>query len=518
MPGNKPKNIVEQLFEQRSGVNKEMLVKTNPAGEIAEVLGDNKLFSHIRLNPGISLTETFPFLDAFFPATEPKSVNLPHVNWQKLYIDVQFLSEKNLETWILFTDVTQVVKEVEESIQQDNSFALSHKAKTKYSSFDNPFGNMHLFDIVSFLKTKEDKFIPLGGIPLWLAHHFPQLTLAISTGTLLETFPYLEVFFPEAESFWETEEETLLGSGMWIESPVGDTELHISAFATNKNGNHYLLIRLLNHDDIPVSQQTIQKAREHQLLYEKLEKTEKKLKQLLYYKDKFVSIVSHDLRSPMASVVSIAEMLLTDEQLLSTMSDFNREMLQSMKEELLRLLEYNDRLYHWSNLELGNFKLEPEKIFVKKLIDNVSQTARLRLMAKNIQYEALVPEDFEIEIDVSLFMQALNNLIGNAIKFTPENGHIKITVKRENGKVQLLISDSGIGMSEKIQKSVFSGVPNDSTLGTSGEKGSGLGLDIVKKIVDAHGFNIDVHSEEKKGTTFNISFINKSNTNEKNYN
>jgi len=159
----------------------------------------------------------------------------------------------------------------------------------------------------------------------------------------------------------------------------------------------------------------------------------------------------------------------------------------------------------------------PEKISVKKLIDKVSQTARPTMEAKNIRYEAIVPEDFEVEVDVSLFLQALNNLIGNAIKFTPENGHIKITVKRENGKVQFLISDSGIGMSDKTQKSVFSGVPIDSTLGTSGEKGSGLGLDIVKKIVDAHGFNIDVHSEEKKGTTFNISLIKQTNTNEKNY-
>lgn len=514
MSEDKPRNIVELLFEQRSGINKELLIKTNPVGEIAEVSGNSNLFSRTRLHPGTSLTEAFPFLTTFFPATEPKYVNLPHINWEKLYIDVQVLSEKNLEVWILFSDVSREVNEIAAGIQQDNSFALSHKTETKYSTFGNPFGNLYLFDIVSFLKTKENKFIPLGGIPFWLNHHFPQLASAISTGDLLETFPYLEVFFPEAESFWKSEEETLLGSDMWIESLTNNVELHIRAFATNRNGNHYLLIRLLNHDDILVSQQTVQKARDHQLLYEKLEKAEKELKQLLYYKDKFVSIVSHDLRSPMASVVSIAEMLLTDEQLLSTMSDFNREMLQSMKEELFRLLEYNDRLYHWSNLELGNFKLVPEKISVKKIIDKVSQTARAKMETKNIRYEAIVPEDFEVKVDVSLFLQALNNLIGNAIKFTPENGHIKTSVKREDDEVQFIVSDSGIGMSEETQKSIFTGVPNDSTLGTSGEKGSGLGLDIVKKIMDAHGFNIDVHSEEKKGTTFTItiSFINQSNT------
>ena len=505
MSENKQKNIVELLFEQRAGVNKEMLIKTNPAGKIVEVFGNSQLFSNTRLKPGTSLMEVFPFLNTFLPATEPKSVSLPRINWGKLYMDVQIMSEKNLETWILFSDVTHEVNEIEDSIQKGNDFALKHKTKTKHSSFGNPFGNLYLFDVVSFLKTKKNKFIPLGEIPLWLDRHFPQLASAISTGDLLETFPYLEAFLPEAESFWETEEDTLWGSDIWIEIPASDVELHFRAFATTKNENHYLLVRLLNHDDIPVSQRTIQKAREHQLLYEKLEKAEKELKQLLYYKDKFVSIVSHDLRSPISSVVSIAEMLLTDNQLLLNMSDFNREMLQSMKEELHRLLEYNDRLYHWSNLELGNFKLETEKISVKKLIDNVSQIARHKMEAKNIRYEASVPEDFEVEVDVSLFLQALNNLIGNAIKFTPENGLIKTSVRRENGKIQFLVSDNGIGMSEKTQKSIFTGVPNDSTLGTSGEKGSGLGLDIVKKIVDAHGFSIEVYSEEKKGTTFIIS-------------
>ncbi len=504
MSENKPENIVELLFyKRRPDTTNEMLIKVNPNGKIEEALGNTQYFSQTKIKPGIVVSEVFPFLSTFLPPAEPNPVNLPRINWGKLYVDVQIVAVKNLETWILFSDVTHEVRDVEENIQQDNDFALKHH--TKQLPFENPFGNLHLFDVASFLKTKEDKFIPLGANPHWLEHYFPQLDSTNTTENILETFPYLEVFLPEAESFWKTNGETLMGSDMWIESPSDNMELHIRAFAANKNGNHYLLIRLLDHDDIPISQRTIQKAREHQLLYEKLEKAEKQLKLLLYYKDKFVSIVSHDLRSPLASVVSIAEMLLTDKDLLSSMSDFNREMLQSMKEELLRLLEYNSRLYHWSNLELGNFKLEPEKMSVKKFIDNVSQTAKAKLEAKKIQYEVIISEDFEIEVDVSLFLQAFNNLMGNAIKFTPENGQIKIEVKNENDKTLFFISDSGVGMSEKIQKSIFAGVPNKSTLGTSGEKGSGLGLDIVKKIIDAHGFTIKVQSEEGKGTTFIIS-------------
>jgi len=504
MPEDKPGNIVEFLFMQRFDTNKELLIKTNPAGITEEVFGNDRHFVRNKLHPGTPVTETFPFLNSFFPVTEPQFVDLPRINWEKLYVDIQILSEKNMETWIMFSDVTTEVNEVQESIQQDNNFVLEHKSKTKHFPLNNPFGNLHLFNVVSFLETKENKFIPLGAMPTWLELYFPQLASSKSAVDLIEIFPYLEVFLPEAKSFWETDNETLLGSDMWIDHPVQDVELNFRAFATSKNGNRYLLVRLLNDDDIPVSQRTIQKAREHQLLYEKLKKAEKELKLLLHYKDKFVSIVSHDLRSPMASVVSIAEMLLTDNEFMASASDFNRDMIQSMKDELLRLLEYNDRLYYWANLELGNFKLEPEKISVKKLIDTVSQTSKPKIEAKNIRYKANVPEDFEIEVDVPLFLQALNNLIGNAIKFTPENGQISTAVKRENGKIQFLVSDTGVGMPEKAQKSVFAGVPNESTMGTSGEKGSGLGLDIVKKIVDAHGFSIFVQSKEGKGTTFTI--------------
>ncbi len=145
------------------------------------------------------------------------------------------------------------------------------------------------------------------------------------------------------------------------------------------------------------------------------------------------------------------------------------------------------------------------------MIDSISQTAKPKLQAKSIQYEAVVSKDFEIEVDVSLFMQALNNLLGNAIKFTPENGQIKMIVKQKNDSIQFIVSDSGVGMSEKTKNSVFSGVPNDSTIGTAGEKGSGLGLDIVKKIIEAHGFNIEVQSEEGKGTSIIIT-INQFNT------
>jgi len=499
----KPDTILEVLLAREPMAEQRLLLKTSSEGIIQQIFGNVEHFS-APWKVGKDVSEIFPFLVTFFPAAPLEMLELPRMIWEKFYLDFLIFRESDDATWILITDVTAEVNEIKEQIQTNNDFILS---SSRQFTFENPFGNLHLFNVLSLIKTNENKFVPVGGIPLWAEKYYPAIASVRSGLEIGEAFPYLEVFLPMADAFWQTADETRLEeSDMWIENPAGKDELHFRAFAANRHGNHFLFIRLLDQNDIPVSQQTLQKAREHQLLYEKLQKAENKLKQLLQYKDKFVSIVSHDLRSPMASVVSIAEMFLTDEELLACMNDFNREMLQSMKEELVRLLEYNNRLYHWANLELGNFKLDKEKIKVKKLVDSAVQTAQPKTEAKQIDLTSSVtPEDLETEVDVSLFLQVFNNLIGNAVKFTPEGGKITLHVKKEKGKIRYAVSDTGVGMPEKIKKSIFSGVPGESTLGTSGEKGSGLGLDIVKKIVDAHGFSIEVQSEQGKGTTFIIT-------------
>ncbi len=489
-------DIAAFLFARGMDPERDLLLKTDPQGTILSVMGNC-----CTAEPGKAAADIFPFLHTSFPDKPMESVDLPRIEWKGHYFNVSVFRDQGENLWILLADVSDTVEKMRPHIQQNNDYALARKQQ---QAFDSPFGGLYLFGVGAFLFSGKTTFITQGTLPGWAKRYFPEI---VPNGTvdLVELFPYLDVFLYEALEHWTGQKETLWGSDMWIENPEPGVELHFRAFALTKNGNRYLLIRQFENDDIPLSQPTIQKAREHQLLYEKLQKAEQKLKELLYYKDKFVSIVSHDLRSPMASVVSIAEMLLTDEQLLGCMSDFNREMLTFMKEELERLLEYNNRLYHWSNLELGNFQLDVEKVQVSKLFESVAQTARNKLEAKQIRFSVLLPEDFEIDVDVSLFLQALNNLVGNAIKFTPEKGVIRLGAERKNGKIRFFVSDTGVGMPAKVQESVFAGVPNASTLGTSGEKGSGLGLDIVKKIVQAHGFSISVKSELGKGSTFEIT-------------
>ena len=180
-------------------------------------------------------------------------------------------------------------------------------------------------------------------------------------------------------------------------------------------------------------------------------------------------------------------------------------MVINIKDEMTRLLDYNDKLYHWSNLELGNFELVRKVIPFEPLAKSAKRVAEQKLRAKNIQFDYEAPEGFQVDVDETLFSQVLNNLVGNAVKFTPEKGKITITAGQDKEGAVVKVTDTGVGMPVKVQKNLFSGFSRDSKLGTGGEKGTGLGLGIVKKIIDAHGFGIWVESEEGKGSSFVIS-------------
>jgi signal transduction histidine kinase len=352
------------------------------------------------------------------------------------------------------------------------------------------------------LKIEEDENIIINSnIPWWFSMLAPEYSENDKIN-IYEVFPYFEVFNIEADEFWAKKENGKIKSGIWIETLNDGQEIALSAIAIYLNSNKYIFVRL--EEEIDKEPVVLQLAREQKLAYEKLEKAERKLKTLLEYKDKFVSIVSHDLRSPVAAVLGIADMLVNDKKELSKLDEFYIEMIHNIKEEMLRLLDYNDKLYHWSNLELGNFKVVKEKVSLKKIISTAYRTAEKKLKSKNLSFSTNLKKDIEIDVDMTLFLQVINNLLANAIKFTPENGSISVNVT-VGDNLQIAIIDSGVGMSKRVSEGILSGFTRHSSLGTDGEKGTGLGLGIVKKILDAHGFTINVKSEEGMGSEFIIN-------------
>jgi signal transduction histidine kinase len=499
MLNNLPKNIIRYLIEELPSYAGILIFKTDADGLILDFHGAHDEYLAKKPNAGKPIHEYVDALHGMIPPlVSPMVLNKIQLT-NNIYTDIHIVGQNENEFWIFLYDQSREVESIRGLLQQLNE-AKYNEEKSKKNSTERIFNPLEVFDYLSLIVINETEAHISGNQPFW----FKQIkeTSNKTTINFTETFPYLEVFMFEAHEFWELKKDGKLKSGIWSETLNDGTEILLTAFAIFHNSQKIILIHPME-DEVNNKQMALQMAREQKLAYEQLEKADKKLRILLDYKDKFVSIISHDLRSPVASVLGIAEMLVNDEEELSKIDPFYKEMIFGIREEMMRLLDYNDKLYHWSNLELGNFEIVKTKCSLQKIITTAKRTAENKLIEKKISFTTNLKDDIFVNVDLTLFLQVLNNLMANAIKFTPENGNISIEIKKGKN-LQIAVVDSGVGMSQKVMDNIFNGFARNSTLGTSGEKGTGLGLGIVKKIIDAHNFNIHAESEEGKGSRFII--------------
>lgn len=218
-------------------------------------------------------------------------------------------------------------------------------------------------------------------------------------------------------------------------------------------------------------------------------------------KDKFFSIIAHDLRNPFVTLLGFTEMMIedyfdfTDEEKISYLKDMQKTSKAS--HELL------DNLLQWSRSQTGRIDFEPKQI---NLIDVVLENYQLLKKSadlKNIKLHVLVDDNVILYADENMITTILRNLLTNAIKFTPQNGSITVASNDLNkDTVQVSVIDTGIGIEpERIDK-IFRIAETSSTEGTEGEKGSGLGIILSKEFVEKHGGKIWVDSSPGAGTSF----------------
>lgn len=234
-----------------------------------------------------------------------------------------------------------------------------------------------------------------------------------------------------------------------------------------------------------------------------LKKTEAQLRDTCEAKDKFINILSHDLRAPFTSILGFAEILLNEPDLPK--KDKN-EYLNYILEASQNQLEFINYLLDWSRLRTGSLKIEPQRLKTAGLIYNCVSTLTGNAMRKGIEIKATVSENLYIQADERLLKQVILNLLTNAIKFSYENSSIEITAEPFNEKqIELVIRDYGVGLSSEEQQKIFTIESSFSNVGTKGETGTGLGLALVKEIVEKHGGDIWLYSEEGKGTEFHFT-------------
>jgi signal transduction histidine kinase len=233
---------------------------------------------------------------------------------------------------------------------------------------------------------------------------------------------------------------------------------------------------------------------EHQ---EEIKKRSIELEQLNQVKDKFFSIISHDLRSPMNALAGTLDLL---EQKNITQDEFN-SLSKNLRIQFNHTRTLINNLLNWTLLQMDKLKIQSEKVLLHAKVEE-SFAALQMLYPKNIIMENKVGEKVAAFADPNVVNLVLRNLILNAVKFTESGGRIWIS-SQENGKeITVSVSDNGIGIQPEIKEMLFEKTSGYSTRGTANEKGTGLGLILCKEFVEKNGGRIWLESELGKGTTF----------------
>lgn len=245
------------------------------------------------------------------------------------------------------------------------------------------------------------------------------------------------------------------------------------------------------------------------LTRDKLEKTSAHLTELNALKDKMFSVIGHDLRSPLGSVKMTLEFLAQSangscaEEYKPTL-----DLMAKTTDEVFNLLE---NLLGWAKSQSGNLFLSPENINLNELVESVFLLNKGNMSVKEIKFVSEVPDELSIFADLNTMKIVMRNLLSNAIKFTPNKGTIKIIARETDGNVQIIVQDSGVGISEGNIPKLFDSNQHLTTYGTNRESGSGLGLTLCHDFVIKNNGQINVESALDKGSSFFITLPKASN-------
>ncbi|WKZ70821.1 MAG: PAS domain S-box protein [Melioribacteraceae bacterium] len=231
-----------------------------------------------------------------------------------------------------------------------------------------------------------------------------------------------------------------------------------------------------------------------------IKKINKELAETNKSKDRFFSIIAHDLRNPFITLLGFSEMLIEDYNEFTDEEKINY--LKEMEKTAKSSYQLLENLLQWSRSQTGTIKFTPQELnFVDILKENFSLLEKSAEM-KNIKLESKLSTAEFIMADYDMVTTVSRNLLTNAIKFTPSGGSIIVGSTNRDGMIEFYIKDTGVGISPERVESIFRIDQTSSTVGTDGEKGSGLGLVLSNEFILKHGGEIWVESEIGKGTTF----------------
>jgi signal transduction histidine kinase len=237
---------------------------------------------------------------------------------------------------------------------------------------------------------------------------------------------------------------------------------------------------------------------------EELKRKNDELLKLNMEKDKFFSIIAHDLRSPFNGFLGLTQIMA--EKLSDLTMDEIQRFAVSLRKSATNLFRLLENLLEWSRLEQGLIPFRPASVELRKVseqsIEMITETAKI----KGVGILNNISPGLMVFADTNLLQTVLRNLVSNAVKYTRNGGTINLYAKAlTNNTVEISIVDSGIGMSPDLLEKLFRLDDQKSRKGTDGEPSTGLGLIICKDFISKHGGTICVESEEGSGSTFYIT-------------
>ena len=229
-------------------------------------------------------------------------------------------------------------------------------------------------------------------------------------------------------------------------------------------------------------------------------KSERKLRELIEEKNWLVSTIVHDIRNPISAAVSLNSVLIHEIK-----NPEHRELISAANDKLENALCLAAELLELSSMENEDYQIEKAPVNLFELFDHIRKSFEISAAKHNLRFDVICKNDLpELRLNREKIIRVLDNLISNAIKFTPDGGTVTLEAETASGKLIIEIRDTGIGISKDKFPTLFDKFTDAKREGLRGEETTGLGLSITKQIVELHNGTISVQSEPGQGTTFRI--------------
>ena len=309
------------------------------------------------------------------------------------------------------------------------------------------------------------------------------------------------------EKFWELAKKGEIENVetpplIWLGVPLKLFEKTFGVIAVRDYHNP----KAYNDDDMQiltfVSEQIAQVI-ERKRNSEEIKRYTEELKQSNNTKDKFFSIIAHDLKNPFITLLGFSELLLSD---YADLSDDERiYYIQEMKKSADISHNLLQNLLQWSRSQTGRIEFNPHDVDLLKLVSGIMELLKATAEKKEINMTYNISPGLFVVADEDMLNTIIRNLLTNSLKFTRKGGLVSVEAELNGNYVNISVKDTGVGMCDKVRQNLFRMDVSQSTFGTDNEAGTGLGLLLCKEFIEKHGGKITVQSELDKGSIFKFN-------------